>query len=226
VFDAFDPALEFASTLGAAPGIVKKEVCFFGAPVSDHMTALAEHLPKGCHSVILVLADSSLDAMRTMLAEFGGRLTYCKTAAESGTRTLLEYTWNHTTLVAFKSDPAITYLQSAFTPGQHLEQVREMERKLGGEVLMHAEFIRNLEGQVTCTALQIVKLTTEQRLQEIMAIHRASGVRINDPHVHIVEDGKAGGELPQAVIATKKRFDPHGLLNPGKVRAWLEAAPQ
>jgi FAD/FMN-containing dehydrogenase len=41
-------------------------------------------------------------------------------------------------------------------------------------------------------------------------------VRINDPHVFIVEDGKAGGELPQAVAGLKKRFDPLNLLNPAR----------
>jgi FAD/FMN-containing dehydrogenase len=101
-----------------------------------------------------------------------------------------------------------------------------MQQLLGDEVLMHAEFIRNLEGQVTATAPQIVKFTTEERLQEIMQIHRDHGVRINDPHVFIVEDGKVGGELPRAMVDVKKRFDPLNLLNPGKVRAWKEGIPQ
>jgi FAD/FMN-containing dehydrogenase len=92
-------------------------------------------------------------------------------------------------------------------------------------VLMHAEFIRNMDGLMTCTALQLVKFSTEERLQEIMKIHRDNGVRINDPHVFIVEDGRANGELPQAVMDTKKRFDPLGLMNPGKVRAWMDGVP-
>jgi len=228
VFNSFDAALEFGNAVASGPGIVKREVGFLAAPVAALMKPLAESLPAGSHAIVLALAPASEQAMLELAAQHGGRVTYRKDAQEIARthRTLLEYTWNHTTLVAFKADPAITYLQSAFTPGQHLEQVRQMEEKLGDEVLMHAEFIRNLDGQVTCTALQIVKFTSEERLQEIMAIHRASGVRINDPHVHIVEDGKAGGELPQAVIETKKRFDPHGLLNPGKVRAWLDGVPQ
>jgi FAD/FMN-containing dehydrogenase len=229
-FTNFDDALEFANAIALAPGIVKREVGFLAAPVPDYLKPLAEFMPTGCHALILAIAPASEAPMLELAALWNGTVTYRKTAQEvaASNRTLLEYTWNHTTLVAFKTDKNITYLQSAFTAGQHLEQVRRMEKLLGGEVLMHAEFIRNIDGHVMCTALQLVKFTTEERLQEIMQIYRDNGVRINDPHVFIVEDGKAGGSLPQAVLDAKKRFDPLGLLNPGKVRAWndAEATPQ
>jgi len=225
-FSAFDDALEFGNAMALAPGIVKREVGFFAAPVPDYLKPLGDFLPAGCHALILLIAPASEAAMLQLAAQWNGTVTYRKTAQEiaASNRTLLEYTWNHTTLVAFKTDKNITYLQSAFTPGRHLEQVRRMEKQLGGEVLMHAEFIRDVDGHVTCTALQLVKFTTEERLQEIMDIYRENGVRINDPHVFIVEDGKAGGTLSQAVLDAKKRFDPLGLLNPGKVRAWLDGA--
>ena len=50
--------------------------------------------------------------------------------------------------------------------------------------------------------------------------HRDYGVRINNPHVYVVEDGEAGGDLPAEVLAVKARFDPLALLNPGKLRGW------
>lgn len=225
-FKTFDQALEFGDAIARAPGIVKKEVALMAHPVPEYLKQLGEYLPAGCHAVILAVAGFSEDPMLELVAQYEGAVTYRKTAAEvaASNRTLLEFTWNHTTLNALKVDKNITYLQSAFIAGQHVEQVKRMEQLLGGEVLMHAEFIRNMEGNVTCTALQLVKFTTEERLQEIMQIYRDNGVRINDPHVFIVEDGKAGGELPQAVIDTKHRFDPLGLLNPGKVRAWMKPA--
>jgi FAD/FMN-containing dehydrogenase len=229
-FDTFDAALEFGDAVARATGIVKKEVCFLAHPVPEYMKQLADYLPPACHALILATAGASEAPLLELAAQFGGTVTYRKTAEEvarSG-RTLLEYTWNHTTLNAFKVDKSITYLQTAFVAGQHVEQVKHMEKLLGGEVLMHTEFIRNMDGNVTCTALQLVKFTTEERLQQIMQIYRDNGVRINDPHVFIVEDGKAGGDLPQAITDIKKRFDPLGLLNPGKVRAWMkpgEAAP-
>jgi uncharacterized protein (DUF1330 family) len=59
-----------------------------------------------------------------------------------------------------------------------------MEKLLGGEVLMHAEFIRNIDGVVTCTALQIVKFTTEERLQEIMHLPRQRRAHQRPARVH------------------------------------------
>lgn len=228
VFSTLDDALEFGNAVAGGPGIAKREVGLLAAPVPEYMKSLAAHLRPGCHAIVLAIAPASEAAVRELAQLWRGEITYSKSAAEvARTRhTLLEYTWNHTTLQAFKVDKDITYLQSAFVPGQHLEQVRRMDRMLCPEVQMHAEWIRNIDGLLTCTALQIVKFSTEERLQEIMQTYRDNGVRINDPHVNIVEDGKAGGTLSQAVLDVKKRFDPLGLLNPGKVRAWMQGVPQ
>jgi FAD/FMN-containing dehydrogenase len=218
-FQAFDEALEFASALARAPGLVKKEVCFLGAPVPDYMAALAEYLPKGCHAVIVVMAESSQAGMEDMATGAGGHISYRKTAAESGNRTLLEYTWNHTTLVAMKLDRNLTYIQSGFEPSRHVEQVKALEKALAGEVLMHLEFLRTKDGLSNCSGLQLIRFSTEARLDEIMQIYRDHGVTINNPHVYILEDGKQG-LLNPAVIEMKRRFDPQGLLNPGKMRSW------
>lgn len=222
VFDSFNKALNFADALAHAPGIVKREVAFFASPVPDHLAQLAEHLPKGCHAVLSLVAESSEETLQELVASHGGTMSYRKTAEEvrKSNRTLMEFTWNHTTLHALKVDKTLTYLQSSFVPGQHVQQITAMEQLFAGEVLMHVEFLRGLDGRITCSALQLVRFTTEERLDEIIRMHRERGVRINNPHVFIVEDGKAGGALPPEIIEMKKRFDPQGLLNPGKLRDW------
>ena len=221
-FSDFDKALAFGNALAHAPGIVKREVAFFASPIPDYLTQLAEYLPKGCHAVLSLVAESSEEAMHELAALHAGSITYRKSAAEvqKSNRTLMEFTWNHTTLHALKVDKTLTYIQSSFVPGKQVEQITEMEHLLGGEVLMHVEFLRNLDGLIACSALQLVRFTNEERLDEIIRIHRERGVRINNPHTFIVEDGKAGGALPPEIIAMKNRFDPHGLLNPGKLRDW------
>jgi FAD/FMN-containing dehydrogenase len=225
-FEDFDQALDFSDAVARAPDIPKKEVGLLARPVPDYMSALADHLTPGCHAVLLLTAESSEAALLDLVAHHGGMVSYRKTAEQAQTahRTLIEFAWNHTTLNALKVDPTLTYLQSTFTPGLHLEQVRHMEKLLGGnEVLLHAEFLRTVTGEVTCSALQLVRYTTPQRLTEIIDIFRDNGVRINNPHVYVLEDGKAGGELAPEIVAMKKRFDPQGLLNPGKMRTWVAA---
>lgn len=221
VFDQFDDALEFSSRFTRAPGLVKKEVCFLAAPIPEYMTALAESLPDKCHAVLLVVAPESEEGMAEMVKTYRGHISYRKTADEirASNRTLIEYTWNHTTLNALKIDKTVTYIQSGFTPSRHIEQVKALEKALGGEVLMHLEFLRTKEGDFNCSGLQIVRYTTEERLNEIMAIYREHGVQINNPHVYVVEDGKQNSLDPK-VLEFKRRFDPQGLLNPGKLRIW------
>ena len=221
VFDAFDHALEFASTLNAAPGIVRKEVCFLAAPLPDLMTPLADSLPAGCHAVLMLVAASSEPAMVELAQRFGGRIAYRKTDDEvrASNRTLIEYTWNHTTLVALRSDKNFTYIQSWFEPARHVEQAKALEKALAGEVLMHLEFLRTREGACNCSGLQLIRYSTDERLEAIMQLHREHGVSINNPHVYVVEEGRTGALDPR-VLAMKTRLDPMGLLNPGKLKSW------
>jgi FAD/FMN-containing dehydrogenase len=220
-FESFDNALEFASKLTKAPGLIKKEVSFLAAPIPTYMAPLMSLFNDKQHAVMMVLAPQSIEGVEDLAKSFSGAICYNKTAEEvlSSNRTLIEYTWNHTTLHALKVDKNFTYIQSGFTPAKHVEQVKALEKELGGEVLMHLEFLRTKEGDFNCSGLQLIHYTSEARLNEIMAIYRSHGVQINNPHVYIVEDGKQNN-LDPAVVKMKERFDPLGLLNPGKLRSW------
>ena len=223
LFDEFDAALNFADAVAHAPGIVKKSVSLFAVPIPSLLTQLAAFLLPDKHAVFLLTAEFSEQVTLQLVAEFGGEISYRKSADEvkKSNRTLVEFTWNHTTLHAMKVDKALTYIQSGFEPGQHVRQVREMRALCGDEVLTHVEFIRSREGLMTCAGLQLVRYTTDARLNEIMQMHRDHGVAIANPHVWRVEDGKQG-EISAEVVAAKLRFDPQGLLNPGKLRGWDE----
>lgn len=223
-FDSFDAGLEFSSALGGAPGIVKKEICFLASAVVALIPPLGERVPPGSSAVLLLVAPASEPGMNEYVSRFGGRIVQRKTAAEvtASNRTILEYTWNHTTLCALKLDKSLTYIQSRFDPPRHVAQAKALERALGGEVLMHLEFLRGMDGSFNCSGLQLIRYSSDERLEEIMQIHRDHGVDINNPHVFVIEDGKQG-DLDPAVLEMKRRFDPQGLLNPGKLRSWIGA---
>ncbi len=226
-FGAFDAAIDFADALAHAPGVIKKSVTLQAAPIPDLLLAatplLKGTMAPGSHAVFVLVAEASEPALQQLVAEFGGRITHRKTAAEvkSSNRTIVEYTWNHTTLHAMKVDKSLTYIQSGFEAGRHKAQARALRAHFGDEVLTHLEFIRTKEGAMTCSGLQLVRYRSDERLDEVMQIHREHGVYIANPHVWVVEDGKQGQVNPD-VVATKMRFDPMGLLNPGKLRGWAE----
>ena len=235
-FEDFDAALDFCIALnGSSPGIVKKELALMAAPIPEYFTLLAEHLPPGQHAVLMLVAESSEPATRDLIAAYGGKISYRKSAAEvaASKRTLIEYCWNHTTLQALKVDKGLTYIQSRFDPAHQREQVRALHRELTPEVMMHLEFIRLTNGAHTCSGLQIVRYRSDARLEAIMQAYRDQGASINNPHVHILEDGGKLRDMDRATLsaaqrltsdaalAMKQRFDPQGLLNPGKLRSWL-----
>jgi FAD/FMN-containing dehydrogenase len=226
-FETFDAAIEFGDALASAPGIVKKSVTLLAAPIPDLLLqavpALAGCMSPGAHAVFVLVAEFAEAGCLQLVRAFGGRVSFRRSAAEAklGNRTIVEYTWNHTTLHAMKVDRGLTYIQSGFQPGRHVQQAKTLRQRLGDEVLVHLEFIRTKEGAMNCSGLQLVRYSTDQRLDEIMQIHREHGVYIANPHVWAVEDGKQGQVNPD-VVAAKLRFDPAGLLNPGKLRGWEE----
>ena len=97
-----------------------------------------------------------------------------------------------------------------------------MYRHFGDEVMMHLEFIR-VAGKVTCSGLPLVRFTTEERLDEIIRYHEEHGVGIANPHTYILEDG-GRKVINREQLEFKRMVDPHGLLNPGKMRAWLDTS--
>ena len=224
-FDSFDAAIEFGDALAGSPGLVKKSVTLLAAPIPDLLLqavpVLAGAMTPGSHAVFVLVAEFSEPGFQQLVADFGGTVTLRKTAAEvkASNRTIVEYTWNHTTLHAMKVDKGLTYIQSGMQAGKHVQQAKAMRTLLGDEVLVHLEFIRTKEGAMNCSGLQLVRYQSDERLNQVMQIHRDHGVYIANPHVYIVEDGKQGQVNPD-VVATKMRFDPAGLLNPGKLRGW------
>jgi len=172
-----------------------------------------------------MIAAPSLEPFRALVQSAAGSITLERAApadGDAGAVPLYEYTWNHTTLQALKIDRTITYLQSIFPPGSNLERVEEMRRLFGDEVMMHCEFQRR-PGGVSCSALQLVRFTTPERLAEIIRLHEAAGIRISNPHSYILED--KGPKIIDAdhQLAFKRRTDPYGLMNPGKMSRWTPA---
>ncbi|MFN6499924.1 MAG: FAD-binding oxidoreductase [Nostoc sp. DedQUE01] len=214
-FDDLIAAAKFGHALGSADGMIKKLISVFASPIPQYFHALQQYIPEGTHAVFLMVAEPSLELLPGLVQQYGGRITYEKPASEAAKGTpLAEFTWNHTTLHARTVDTAITYLQSMFPAGKSLQLVEHMYNHFGDEVMMHLEFFR-VKGAVVAGALQLVRYTTEERLNEIIRYHEEQGVSIANPHTYIIEEGGRKVIDPEQ-LKFKEIVDPYGLMNPGK----------
>lgn len=220
-FDDFMMAARFGQALGDADGLIKKLICICAAPIPSYFASLRQQIPGGAHCSLLMIAESCLEPLQGLIAEYGGSVCYQKSAQEASKGTsLAEFTWNHTTLHARSVDPSLTYLQTLFPNDKSLKLVEHMYHHFGDEVMMHLEFLR-VNGSAIPAALQLVRFTTEERLNEIIHYHEEQDAFIANPHTYIIEDGGRKIMDPQQV-KFKEMVDPYGLLNPGKMRTWLE----
>lgn len=220
-FDDFMTSANFGKALGDADGIIKKLICVCAWPIPAYFAAFREEIPEGKHCALLMVAESCLEPLQDLVREYGGTICYQKNAqAASKGAAIAEFTWNHTTLHARSADPSLTYLQTIFPPDQGLKLIEELYNYYGDEVMMHLEFLR-INGRAIAAALQIVRYTTESRLNEIIRYHEEQGAMIANPHTYILEDGGMKS-INVEQLQFKELVDPYGLLNPGKMRAWLE----
>jgi FAD/FMN-containing dehydrogenase len=214
-FDDFMTAAKFGYALGNADGMIKKLISVFASPIPQYFHALHEYIPEGKHAAILMVAEPSLEFLPGLVQQYGGQINYQKPAQDASKGThLAEFTWNHTTLHARTVDTSITYLQSIFPPDSSLQLVEHICDHFGDEIMMHLEFFR-VGGAVIPGALQLVRYTTEERLNEIIRYHEAQGVMIANPHTYIIEDGGRKVIDPEQ-LKFKEMVDPYGLMNPGK----------
>ncbi len=217
-------AAEYANDLGEQDGLAIKELAVVAAPVPhDYFLRHKAWLPRDSHAVIVMVADFALDAMLALTkryrdAEVLFNADGMDAADLKGLPPAFELGWNHTTLRALRVDPTITYLQVLYPYPNQVELVERIHEKFGDEVPAHLEFVR-FDGKVTCFGLPLVRFTTEERLEEIMAIHEDMGAPIFNPHRYTLEEGGMK-QTDEVQLAFKKEADPKGLLNPGKMIAW------
>ncbi|MEX0270280.1 FAD-binding oxidoreductase [Leptolyngbyaceae cyanobacterium UHCC 1019] len=220
-FNDFMTSARFGQALGNSDGILKKMVCICADPLPTYFAALKSSIPAGSHVALVLVAECSLEPFAELVKEFGGEVCYQKLAQEASKGiTLVEYSWNHTTLHARSVDPTLTYLQTLFPDDPELKVLEHLYDHYGDEVMMHLEFIR-VGGSVRPVGLQVVRYTTGDRLQEIMDYHESVNAYIFNPHTYILEEG-GRKTVDIQHLRFKERVDPLGLLNPGKMKAWLE----
>ena len=211
----------------------KRLVTQFQWPTPSFFKPLMKFFRTGEH-VSFLLVDRAHTAAVLASASAAGITSVYRQALSDPPKPpfITDYTWNHTTLWAMKSDPTITYLQAGFG-ANFREQFAELERRFPGEILFHLEWVLGNAKMMRASAAEagkvpsgvvvggipLVYFKSEERLNEILRACAELGVGIANPHTFRLEEG---GRHPN--IADKRAFkaevDPRGLLNPGKMKTY------
>ena len=218
-FASWGAAVAAAQALGAT-ALLLNGLTLLEAPI-----AARSPWPAGCpaaageHRLLLLAAPDALEVLPAWLAARGGELVWQAPQGQSRGLPLRELCWNHTTLHWRAQVPGWTYLQ-LLLPQPEAPLLEEISRQWGDALLWHLEAVRQ-QGAVRLAALPLLRWQGEAPLQQLMAQLRQAGAVIFNPHVITVEDGGLG-VIDADQVAAKAAYDPAGLLNPGKLRGWLE----
>ncbi len=219
-FDDIMDAVRFSEAVALQDGILLKEIAPVAAPMPyDWFNRHKPMLKPGQSVVLMMAAPAAVEPLAVFMDIWKAEMVYRSDTAAPEVKAKLppvyELAWNHTTLRGLKIDEGITYLQTQYPSVEHVER---MIRLFGEEVPMHLEMIR-FDGRVVFAGLPVVRYTTEERLEEIIAIHEANGILVFNPHRCTLEEGGMK-KTDRTQLAFKKEADPTGLLNPGKMIAW------
>jgi len=232
-FDTFEQAFGFTQTIAVDGAWTKRLATVFEWPIPSFFAPVKRVVREGKALALIMIATAQVGALRAAVEGAEGEVTVEGAGGEvtfegayEGPRTqplLSDYTWNHTTLWAMKADAAYTYLQCGFSPTECGEQFRLLRERFGDEILFHIEFMKNGDGVVIPGAIPVVRFTTVERLNEMIAYCRSIGVFVANPHVNYLEDG-GRFRADNIQLRAKQRYDPRGLLNPGKMISFRKTA--
>lgn len=223
-FESWQQAMAAASAL-AGTALLLQAITLLEAPI-----AARSPWPAGCpaaapgeHRLLLLAAPDSLEVLPGWLQARGGGLRWQAPQGESRGLPLRELTWNHTTLHWRAQQQGWTYLQMLL-PQPEAACLAALKERWGDDLLWHLEAVRQ-QGRARLAALPLLRWQGEAPLAALMQQARELGAVLFNPHAITVEDGGLGA-IDADQVAAKAAYDPGGLLNPGKLRGWLELQRQ
>jgi len=219
-FESWDGALATLMALGSSALLLNNAALLEG-PLLTSMP-----WPPGCPSprpgeqrLLLLAAPDTMALLPRWLEARGGSLLWAEPQGNGRGLPLRELCWNHTTLHWRACHGGWTYLQ-LLLPQDPRPALAALRHRWGDGLLWHLEAVRH-EGAARLAALPLLRFQDGPALEALIAHCRGLGILVFDPHEISVEEG-GFGQVDPAQVAAKADHDPAGLLNPGKLRGWLE----
>jgi hypothetical protein len=225
VHDDWQELLDWSYEVACDDTIPKRLVSVFENPISNFFKPLKKHIPADKHTTFFMVDAPCAEKVIASAKAAGIEHVFSKPFGNPPKPPYItDYTWNHTTLWAIKAEPNITYLQCGF--GEDFsEKFDKLKAKFGDEVLIHIEMtlgnskFRTEKPGVSIGGIPLIRYTTEERLNEIIAFCESLDIAIANPHTYTMEGGGVHPDISEKQ-ALKDQADPKGLLNPGKMASY------
>jgi len=165
-------------------------------------------MPADRLSVRGIVTEDSVPAATAVIERHGGRVDALR---PKGPALVTSLSYNHTTYRVRKLRPELTHLQCG---GPGLTRRRAEVAAVAPDSLIHLEGFLNPEtGARHWAGMLFLRFDDVDTLYERMARLAEVEVFVNDPHTWVLKN------RVDQIRAAAARFDPDGLLNPGKLPA-------
>jgi FAD/FMN-containing dehydrogenase len=229
---SWDALLDWTDSAARKPEWRKRLVTAFEWPIPSFFRPLKKHVLPNEHLGLMLIDRRQTRELVDSAASAGLKCVYRVPLSDPPKPPFVsDYTYNHTTLWAMKSDPTFTYIQAGFG-ANFREQFKALHDRFPGEILLHLEWgaaraVPDADGSgyfhgenVGVGGIPLVRFMSEERLAEIIFYCRQIGIVIANPHTYLLDEEGAQQPNMAEKRAFKTEMDPAGLLNPGKMKSF------
>jgi hypothetical protein len=217
VFPEFMTAVRFAHALATSDGIVKKLISIINAPVWAMMRPLKPFGGAGQGMVMAMIAAPFAESFQALVREFGGEIT-CQSAEGQGPYRipLYEMAWGHTRLHVNREHPEIVEAIGLYLDPDLVGAVQRSFKRFGHLQGMHFE-VKRFDGKLSFQGSPMFAYAGEAHLADVMRGMSEDGAMVANGHTFLVKQGGMKS-VSDEDASFKQAMDPHGLMNPGKLR--------
>jgi FAD/FMN-containing dehydrogenase len=222
-FPDFMAAVRFAHALATSHGLPAKLASVMDARTWSLIRALQPHGNPDCGGFVLAMvAEPFLASLDALVREFNGRVLVRAPEGQGPySAPLYEFSWGHTRLHANRTQPDLVTTVGLYVDPGAVDAIARTHRRMGDAAGMHFE-VKRFDGQLGFQGMPLFAYGGEAHLAQVMRGMADDGAMVANNHTFLV---KEGGMKPVdgADADFKRRMDPHGLMNPGKLR--FDGAP-
>jgi hypothetical protein len=189
---------EWANRVARSRAWRKRLVSASEWPLPSYFTPLRKHIRPDESVALIILDREDAAAVSADAGAHGIHVAWHSQMMDPPRPPLVsDFSYNHTTLWAIKSDPAHTYFQAGFA-ANFAEQCRLVRERFPGEIFQHFEWSsagaapdergRAIGDGVGLGSIPVVRFTTVERLREIMAYCSEVGMSVTNIHTYRMEE--------------------------------------